>query len=53
MRYAAPAGLHDDCVMSLAMAWAGLVRPKDRQLFIDPNSGDYTDDVPEYRISAI
>ena len=23
-RYAAPEGLHDDCVMSLALAWQGL-----------------------------
>ena len=24
MRYAAPEGMHDDCVMALAMAWSGL-----------------------------
>jgi hypothetical protein len=24
MRYGAPEGLHDDCVMSLAIAWQGL-----------------------------
>jgi len=23
LRYSAPAGLHDDCVMSLALAWQG------------------------------
>lgn len=28
LRYAAPAGLHDDCVMSLALAWHGASRPK-------------------------
>ncbi len=26
-RYNAPAGYHDDCVMSLAMAWQGMTRP--------------------------
>jgi len=25
MRYNAPAGMHDDCVMSLALAWSGTV----------------------------
>ena len=24
IRYAAPAGFHDDCVMSLALAWSGV-----------------------------
>jgi len=24
VRYSAPEGLHDDCVMSLALAWAGV-----------------------------
>jgi len=53
IRYAAPAGLHDDCVISLAMAWAGLLRPEQRARFIDPNSGAILDDVPTYQISAI
>ena len=53
IRYAAPAGLHDDCVMSLAMAWAGLLRPEQRAQFIDPDSGAISDQVPTYQISAI
>lgn len=28
LRYAAPEGLHDDCVMSLALAWSELVTPE-------------------------
>jgi hypothetical protein len=27
LRYAAPEGSHDDCVMSLALAWFGIARP--------------------------
>lgn len=27
LRYSAPAGMHDDCVMSLALAWYGAARP--------------------------
>lgn len=27
LRYGAPAGMHDDCVMSLALAWYGAARP--------------------------
>jgi hypothetical protein len=27
LRYSAPPGIHDDCVMSLALAWFGLSRP--------------------------
>ena len=27
-KYGAPDGLHDDCVMSLALAWNGADRPK-------------------------
>lgn len=32
-RYSAPAGMHDDCVMSLAMAWYGVSQPKPNSLF--------------------
>ena len=39
-RYAAPEGLHDDCVMSLALAWQGLghwVEHKAQQtILVDP-----------------
>lgn len=47
IRYAAPQGLHDDTVMALAMAWAGLLLPQDRQLFIDSSTGQ-----PNERYSA-
>lgn len=30
LRYGAPAGLHDDCVMALALAWQGALAPRDR-----------------------
>jgi len=53
IRYAAPAGLHDDCVMSLAMAWAGLLMPQERRLFIDPNTGGRSETPPQYEISPI
>lgn len=53
IRYSAPAGLHDDCVMSLAMAWAGLLKPEDRSRFIDPNTGDVGEEFVPYQISAI
>jgi len=28
MRYSAPSGLHDDCVIALALAWMGLSAPR-------------------------
>ncbi len=31
LRYSAPSGMHDDCVMSLAMAWYGASKPKPRE----------------------
>jgi len=31
LRYSAPSGMHDDCVMSLAMAWYGASKPKQRE----------------------
>lgn len=36
MRYAAPAGQHDDTVMSLAFAWAGLAAPRQQARYLDP-----------------
>ena len=27
MRYSAPEGMHDDCVISLALAWHGALAP--------------------------
>jgi len=32
IRYTAPEGMHDDCVMSLALAWSGMRRPSARDL---------------------
>jgi hypothetical protein len=33
MKYGAPSGLHDDMVMSLAIAWTGVSRPAPSKLF--------------------
>ena len=52
-RYAAPDGLHDDCVMSLAMAWAGLLMPQEQRLFIDPSTGGRSTQYPQFEISPI
>ena len=35
LRYGAPEGMHDDCVMSLALAWQALVTPTDQTLVYD------------------
>lgn len=35
LRYAAPEGLHDDCVMALAIGWQGLAGPVDEQVVYD------------------
>ncbi len=52
IRYSAPPGLHDDTVMSLAIAWAGLVSPKQQKRYAAPGGG--TSDKPaEYQISPI
>ena len=34
-RYSAPEGQHDDTVMALAFAWAGLVAPRQEALIAD------------------
>lgn len=40
LRYSAPEGLHDDCVMSLALAWSELVTPDGPQMIVhDENVG--------------
>lgn len=36
VRYAAPKGLHDDCVLSLAFAWAGLLMPGNQTMYANP-----------------
>lgn len=53
MKYGAPAGLHDDCVMSLAMAWAGLLRPEWKTGYMDLNTGEMRSTPQSYTISAI
>lgn len=53
MRYSAPAGLHDDTVMALAIAWAALTGPRQEKRYLDPNTG-YTSAAPQaYSISPI
>jgi len=51
MRYAAPEGGHDDTVMSLAIAWAGLgvmLAPRESQVwYLDPDTGLLTDVEPQ------
>jgi len=43
MRYSAPAGLHDDMVMALAFAWAGLVAGVPQAAILDPaQAGSWT-----------
>jgi Terminase RNaseH-like domain len=53
MRYSAPAGQHDDCVMSLAFAWAGLTAPREQRQYLDPTTGVIGGSPSEYRISPI
>ena len=52
-RYSAPEGLHDDCVMSLAIAWAGLGELARRTVWLDPRTGNFNDRPREYQISPI
>ena len=53
MRYGAPAGVHDDCVMSLAIGWAALQEPRERQQYWDANAGGVSDQYVPYQISSI
>ncbi len=53
MRYSAPAGQHDDCVMSLAFAWAGLTAPRQQTRYLDAETGALNDSYVPYQISAI
>ena len=53
MRYGAPAGLHDDTVMALAIAWQGLTGTREQTVYIDPNTGGYTQQPVQYSISPI
>jgi hypothetical protein len=52
IRYGAPAGIHDDTVMSLAIAWAALVGPREERQYLNPHGGVSTAPVP-YSISPI
>ena len=53
MRYGAPAGVHDDCVMSLAIGWAALQEPRERQQYWDAHSATVSDQYVPYQISSI
>lgn len=53
MRYGAPAGIHDDSVMSLAIAWSALVTPREQRAYLDPRSGDPAAQYRPYEISPI
>ena len=53
MRYGAPAGIHDDCVMSLAIAWSALVTPKPERHYWDANKGIAGSQPQPYSISPI
>jgi hypothetical protein len=52
MRYGAPAGQHDDTVMALAIAWAGLIAPREERRYLDLHGGT-TDTYQPYQISPI
>jgi hypothetical protein len=53
MRYAAPAGLHDDTVMALAIAWAALTGPRQERRYMDPRTGMTGPAPVPYQISPI
>jgi hypothetical protein len=48
MRYCAPEGLHDDCVMALAIGWyaLGVAAQQMQTLYLDPANGRLTDKLP-------
>jgi hypothetical protein len=35
LRYGAPSGMHDDMVMSLALAWYGCLNPQQMEFFAE------------------
>ena len=47
-RYSAPAGMHDDCVMALAIAWSGYIQASERApvAYLDVNSGRLVAEYP-------
>jgi hypothetical protein len=55
MRYSAPAGHHDDCVMALALAWQAASRAGARSaiLYMNPNTGLFEPEPSWYEISPI
>ena len=53
MRYGAPEGTHDDCVMALALGYAGLNMPHKQPGYLNPNTGEITSEPREYQISPI
>jgi terminase large subunit-like protein len=53
MRYGAPAGINDDTVMSLAIAWAALTGPREERRYMDPRTGCSAQAPVPYQISPI
>lgn len=53
MRYGAPAGLHDDTVMALAIGWQGLTGPRQETRYMDPRTGTFSSSPQPYTISPI
>ena len=53
MKYGAPSGVHDDCVMALAIAWAALVGPRQQTRYLDPNTGATGNAPVAYQISPV
>ena len=49
MRYAAPEGEHDDCVLSLAFGWAGLLMPGNQQMYANPTGAGAVSQYPGHR----
>lgn len=53
MKYGAPSGLHDDTVMSLAIAWAALTGPREQSGYVSPQTGAIAPQPSPYQISPI
>ena len=53
IRYGAPAGLHDDTVMALAIAWAALTGPREQRQYFDPGTRGPSPTPVPYQISPI
>ena len=53
MHYSAPGDMHDDLVMALAFAWAGLTAPRQDQVYWDPAIAGVSEQPRPYQISPI